>query len=393
MKKNLFYIALTLAAIVCSFELDIFVPAIPTIQSFFNISNTDVSRLISINILGLIIGSFIFGPLSDIYGRKKTLLIGLLGFTIFSFLCGISPSYFILLVSRFFQGITASAGIIIVSSMIIDLNTEEESNRRLTFLNSIITASMAGAPIIGNYFLPFWGWNGNFYFISVLSLFSLLLVLIFCPKNTKPPSFIQPSKYYLLVIFKKQIQNREFLIRSSIPSLFYAAMITFITFLPLILVTNLKIPQSQYGFYQGIIMAVFCLSSLLVTYSKKILTIDQFFKIGVLLISTSMIFFLSIGIHIIKMNSSLISMSMMLFMIGFAFTLGKYIIDSIKIYPSEKGLTFSTLGAIKLIITSLCIEFSTQFTRIYQFNIFLAIGIIIFIGLGLHWRIYVSNKG
>lgn len=392
LKSVFFYFACILAATVVSFELDFFVPSFPMLKENFFLSTVELSRLISVNVLGLTIGNFIFGPMSDIYGRRKILLIGLLLFTISSFLCGASSFYKELLFARFLQGFSASAGIILVSSMIMDIHTENESKRLLSFFNGLITASMAGAPLIGNFILPFFGWRGAFYIISIFGFTAFLAIYFFCPETKRESNKSHFSIKKLLTSYKKQISSKKFLQLGSIPALLYSSLIVFITFFPIILINYLKIQQCSYGWYHGLIMLSFCLSSLVFSYSKNQIFLNRLFNVGFFFICIALVVFLLIGINFIAINAILITCIMIIFMIGMAFCFSKYIVDAIYLFPVESGTTFASLGGIKLILTALSVEFASQLSKFNQAGTFLAMAIIIAIAVKLHWSHYVSNK-
>ncbi len=65
-------------------ETDIFVPSLPAIKDYFSTTESLVQMIIGINFLGLCVSSLFYGPLSDAYGRRPVLLVGLMPFALSS---------------------------------------------------------------------------------------------------------------------------------------------------------------------------------------------------------------------------------------------------------------------------------------------------------------------
>lgn len=101
-------------------ETDIYVPAFPIMKDFFLIGDTEIQYGIIYNFIGICLGSLFFGPLSDSFGRRKTLRIGLFIFAISSWLCVYFDNYNLFLLSRFIQGLGAAAPMVASFAILLD---------------------------------------------------------------------------------------------------------------------------------------------------------------------------------------------------------------------------------------------------------------------------------
>lgn len=90
-------------ATVCM-ETDIYVPAFPDMKLFFATNAESIQQILSVNFVGIFLGSLLFGPLSDTLGRRRSLLIGLVLFSVTSWSCCITTQLNWLLSARLFQG-------------------------------------------------------------------------------------------------------------------------------------------------------------------------------------------------------------------------------------------------------------------------------------------------
>ena len=92
------------------FSLQIFLPALPAIQASFAVTPGIVQLALSLSILANAIANLAYGPLSDHFGRRPVLLVGLAAFIAGSLACALAPSIELLIVARIVQSIGGAAG-------------------------------------------------------------------------------------------------------------------------------------------------------------------------------------------------------------------------------------------------------------------------------------------
>ncbi|MCH9769653.1 MAG: MFS transporter [Gammaproteobacteria bacterium] len=84
--------------------VDIYVPSLPHIAKYFQAPSSWVQLSLTIYMLAYGVGQLFIGPLSDCYGRKRSLIIGGVLFAIFSILAGLATNIYVLLLMRVLQG-------------------------------------------------------------------------------------------------------------------------------------------------------------------------------------------------------------------------------------------------------------------------------------------------
>jgi len=134
-------IFVTLLYIMICAESDMYVPAFPQMIDYFGISENKIQLVLSINFAGLCIAGLIAGPITDSYGRRATLIIGLLIFIIGSIGCVYTDNFAMLLFWRLLQGIATSVPMVIGAAMFFDKYTAEKAGKTIGVLNSFISAS------------------------------------------------------------------------------------------------------------------------------------------------------------------------------------------------------------------------------------------------------------
>ena len=167
-------------------SLDLYLPALPELADDLDASASAAQLSITACLVGLAVGQLVAGPLSDRLGRRRPLIVGLVGFMLASVACALAPSAAILVVLRFVQGLAGAAGLVISRAIARDLY----SGRALMifFSRLILIAGLAPviAPILGGQLSLIMSWRGIF---GVLAGFGAVLLLAgwLGLKETLPP--------------------------------------------------------------------------------------------------------------------------------------------------------------------------------------------------------------
>lgn len=188
------------------FTIDMYLPAFPEIAATFNTNASLVQFSLTACLLGLGAGQLVMGPLSDAYGRRTPLLIAMAAYIICSLACAYAPNIGLLILFRFTQGFSASAGIVISRAIARDLYSGHELTKFFSLLLLVGNLGPLAAPIAGSGVLSFTTWIGVFISLSVLGVF-LWAMTKWRLKETNPPERrVAPN-------FKLQLRNYGQLLR------------------------------------------------------------------------------------------------------------------------------------------------------------------------------------
>lgn len=99
--------------------------------------------------MGLASGQLVAGPLSDVYGRRRPLLIGMFIYAVSSVLCAFSPSIGLLIGLRFIQGLAGSVGVVVSRAAVRDLYSGSELTKFFSLLMIVNGLGPILAPVIG----------------------------------------------------------------------------------------------------------------------------------------------------------------------------------------------------------------------------------------------------
>lgn len=167
------------------YAIDSYLPAIPTISDHLNVDTSQVSITISIYVLGLAVGQLFGGPLSDRYGRRIVVVMGLSFFAICSYIISNVHQLESLWFWRLMQSIGGGTAVVCVPAIIRDHAKGREAAQLFSFITLIMMIAPSIAPSIGTLILKTAGWQWIFTSMSVISFSIALLALFILPKAIK----------------------------------------------------------------------------------------------------------------------------------------------------------------------------------------------------------------
>ena len=145
------------------FSLQIFLPALPAIQASFAIAPGIVQLALSLSILANAVANLAYGPLSDRFGRRPVLLVGLAAFIAGSLGCALAPSIELLIIARIVQSIGGAAGMVLARAIVRDLYDRERSASIIAYLTMAMVVAPMLAPTIGAVLLDVASWRAIFF--------------------------------------------------------------------------------------------------------------------------------------------------------------------------------------------------------------------------------------
>lgn len=163
--------------------IDLYLPAFPSMADALGAPESRIQLTLTSMMIGMGLGQAVIGPLSDRFGRRGPLLIGMSVFTLASLLCAVATSADLLVALRFLQGLSGAAGVVVARAVIRD-HFQGDDMTRFTAKMMFVTmlAPMLG-PIVGAQLIRFGPWQTVFVFMAVLSAMSTFLVWRFLPES------------------------------------------------------------------------------------------------------------------------------------------------------------------------------------------------------------------
>lgn len=175
------------------FALDMYLPALPTIAANLKADSHAVQASLISFFAAMAVSQIVYGPLSDMFGRKRPLYVGLVLYGIGAVGCALSPSIEWLIAFRFLQGMGACAGVVISRAIVRDLHTGPAAAQLMSRLMLVFSVSPILAPLAGSIVTVFGDWRLIFLVMVVAGLVGLVVAIFFLEETRLPAARSESS--------------------------------------------------------------------------------------------------------------------------------------------------------------------------------------------------------
>ncbi|MEV5477982.1 multidrug effflux MFS transporter [Streptomyces sp. NPDC052207] len=166
--------------------MDMYLPSLPEVTRWLHAPAATVQLTLTGCLAGMALGQLLVGPMSDRWGRRRPLLVGLVVYVVATALCALAPSVESLVVFRLVQGLAGAAGIVIARAVVRDLDDGVAMARFFSTLMLISGVAPVVAPLIGGQILRVTDWRGVFVVLTVVGIALTGLVWAKLPETLAP---------------------------------------------------------------------------------------------------------------------------------------------------------------------------------------------------------------
>jgi len=238
---------LAFLSMVSPFALDTFFPSFPAIAQEFSLSALQLQQTLTAYLLPYGLTMLLHGPLSDAYGRRRVILIGVSLFALASLACAFAPSFGWLLAFRAMQGATAGAGMVVSRAIVRDLYSGHEAQRLMSLMTMLFGFAPAIAPVIGGWVHVAFGWRAVFVFLVLLGATVAFVAWWRLPETHPPERRFAFQFRSLITISWRIVSDREFLLLALATALHFASVIAYIGAAPAIVLEQWGLAETQFA--------------------------------------------------------------------------------------------------------------------------------------------------
>jgi DHA1 family bicyclomycin/chloramphenicol resistance-like MFS transporter len=216
-------------------SIDMYLPGLPAIATDLGATPAEVQLTLTACLVGLALGQLVAGPLSDTFGRRRPLLIGLAMYTIASLLCAVAPTVWGLIALRVLQGIGGAAGIVIARAVVRDHFAGSDAARFFALTMLVNGLAPILAPIIGGQLLLITTWQGVFVVLGAIGAV-LFVATWFRLRESLPPERRRSGRLADVArTYRGLVTDRGFMSYVLASALAFAAMFGYISASPFII--------------------------------------------------------------------------------------------------------------------------------------------------------------
>lgn len=229
------------------FAIDMYLPALPSIRAALHAGTgaTQASLMVFFVMMGL--AQLVYGPLSDIFGRKPLLYAGLVLFALGSIGCALATDIQTLIAFRVLQGLGASAGMVIGRAVVRDLHTGPDAAQMMSLLMLVFSVSPILAPLAGSGVIALAGWRGVFWAVALAAVAGLALVGATLRETRPPEQRVESSVGGALRAYRLLLGDWHYLGLVGIGSCALAGFFVFLAGSPFVLINHYGLTPTQYS--------------------------------------------------------------------------------------------------------------------------------------------------
>lgn len=230
--------------------IDTYLPALLAMSEHFAVAIHDVEISVSVYVLGVALGQWLGGPLSDHFGRKPVAYAGLLLFIAGSLCIPFSNDVQALYLLRFLQAMGGGASVVIAAASVRDHFTGQQAAGVLTSIGLVMLVAPLLAPALGAALLHLAGWQSIFFMLAGYGVMLIWLVRYPLPMVPRKKDS-EPLRHRLFNAYGRVLRNRPAMGFILANGLSFSAMFVFITDAAFLYMEYFGISPSEFPLYFG----------------------------------------------------------------------------------------------------------------------------------------------
>lgn len=266
-------------------SIDMYLPSLTAITQDLGANIREVKQTITFFLFGFSLGMFFYGPLSDHYGRRILLLIGITIYLIATIGIIFSQSGQALFSWRLLQALGGASASVIARAIVRDLFALHDSAKILSIMHMITMLATLISPILGSYLTLYFGWRSIFIFLLLFAGVALLACL-FILKESLPQKSRSTSVTIALRSYVHIMKNKQAMGYIGSMSMTFAGMFAYITASPFVYMEHFGVSAEAYAYLFG--LNIFAIMIVVIFNAKFVKTIGPQ---KMIIIGTSLVLF------------------------------------------------------------------------------------------------------
>lgn len=216
-------------------SMDMYLPALPEVTRSLASPASTVQLTLTTCLAGMALGQLVVGPMSDKWGRRRPLLVGMVVYIVATALCAFATDAGVLIAFRLVQGLAGAAGIVIARAIVRDLYDGVAMARFFATLMLISGVAPVVAPLIGGQILRFTDWRGVFVVLTVIGVLLTLVVWRTLHETLPPERRHSGGLGQALTTMRELLTERVFAGYMLVAAFSFAALFAYISASPFVI--------------------------------------------------------------------------------------------------------------------------------------------------------------
>ncbi len=222
-------VILALMSSIAPLSTDMYLPALSHVEQSFQTNSFLTQLSIASFFIAFALGQLIYGPLSDIFGRKIPALVGIFFFIVSSLFCVIIDDIYAFIALRFFEALGGCAGVVIARAIVNDLFEIKEAAGIFALMMVFSSLAPMLSPTFGGILLEYFSWHSIFATLFALGILLFLMILFGLKESAPHLKNKKFSHHEAMKSYKFVLSDKRFLVYILCASFALAAMFAYIT--------------------------------------------------------------------------------------------------------------------------------------------------------------------
>lgn len=214
---------------------DMYLPSLPDVARDLGTSATAAQLTMTAMLIGGAVGQLVIGPLSDRFGRRKPVLIGVVLHVLTSLLCAVAPAIVPLIALRSMQGFFNASATVVAMAIIRDRFVGSDASRLMSRLMLVIGVAPLFAPSLGGVIAGQWGWRSVFVALAVFGVVLWVVVWRRLPETLPAERRRQGGLRTAMAGYRSLLRDRHFVALAILPGLGMAVLMSYVVASPFVL--------------------------------------------------------------------------------------------------------------------------------------------------------------
>lgn len=335
---------LALMSSVAPLSTDMYLPALENVQYSFKTSPFLTQLSLASFFIAFALGQLIYGPLSDIFGRKKPFCVGISLFILSSLGCFLIDNIYAFIFLRFLEALGGCAGVVIARAVVNDLFELKEAAAVFALMMVVSSLAPMLSPSLGSLLLQFFSWHSIFATLFALGVFLLVLVVFWLKESAPLQKSVKFSNKKTFQSYAFVFKDKSFLAYVTAGALAMGAMFAYITSSSYIFSEMFNLSKQEYGILFGVNALGFVIfaniNAKIVLKSSPFIILPRAFV---------MIFIISVLLFVLHFSKSFLAFELPLFFViaTLGFLMPNLTTIAMARFKEHSGTASAVLGSIQ----------------------------------------------
>ena len=342
-------VAILLTAVVGlgALSIDMFLPSLPALARAYDTGPGTAQLTVTLFLAGLAPAQLAWGPLSDRFGRRRTLLTGLGLYAAAGLACALAPSIRTLVAARVVQAFGAGSGQVISRAIVRDVYALDQAARVLALMGTAQALNPILAPIIGGFLHALFGWRSVFFVLAGFGAVFVLAGAAMIPETNVRPDATALRPARLVGNLGTVLRDPTYLAYVLVVTFMFCGQFAFISGSSFVLIQGLGVAPAVYGFCFAAVAVGIMSGSFMTSRLTGRVSGDRLILVGTGLGAAAGVSMATLAWSGVTGVAAIIA-PMFFFSLGLGLANPNAVAGAVGPYPHMAGLASAGLGVIQM---------------------------------------------